>query len=112
MTKLKAYTQGEVILLEVPSNNIPTTDQPLNPTGIVATGETGNHHQLQGGRFELFGNVRAANNLLKVYETTTLVHGSPATTGHVHMSLPPGTYVIKPQRERDLLARRSRAVLD
>lgn len=108
--KKKAYIQGEVIIIQVDEATEPKAE--LNNTGIIATGETGNHHQLVGGKFQLFGNARAAGNLLKVIEPTQLVHGSPETTGHRPITLPSGTYSIKVQRERDLLSTRSRAVVD
>jgi len=108
--KLKVIVQGEVIIRELAEDRRPEAS--ANLTGIVATGETGNPHTIMGGKFELFGNALAAGNLLRVTETTQLVHGTEAHSGHEVAIIPPGVYEINPQRERDLLTRRSRTVLD
>lgn len=108
--KLKVIIQGEVIVRELPSRR--DSDAPLNVSGIVATGETGNPHQLVGGKFKLFGNVMSANNLLEVEERTELRHGLGSNSGHEVAVIEPGVYEILPQREVDIITRRARNVVD
>lgn len=108
--KLRVIIQGEVIIRELEKDR--KTKEALNKTGIVATGETGNPHQIVGGKYELYGNIAAANNLLKVIDTVELRHGLGANSGHETAIIEPGVYEIIPQREVDIFTRRARNVVD
>lgn len=111
MGKLKVIIQGEVIVREL--EKLPK-DLPEESTDrIVAYGETGNAHVLEGGKFNLYGNFKAAEKYLRVEKRTSLKHGfSDSTQGHETVIIEPGVYEIIPQVELDLVQKVSRNVAD
>lgn len=110
MKKLKAIIQGEVVIKEV--EELPGNKPGLADNSIVAYGETGNAHELVGGKFNLYGNFEAANKYLEVIEKTELQHGNGGVSGHEKAVILPGVYEITSQVESNIVQRRITAVVD
>lgn len=91
--KLKVWRHGEVIIKEIVS--LPEDIEKANDD-IIAYGETGNAHRLEGS-FELYGNhtIGQKPRHLKVLQGgAQVVH-----PGHPTHKLPPGNYSIESQIE-------------
>lgn len=110
MSKMRIIVQGEQILKQIKA--LPKDLPELSKDGVVGFGETGNAHALEVGRFQLYGAAKAARKYLKVTKTTELWHGTPQNSGHQAAQIAPGVYEIYPQREVDVIERKSRAVVD
>lgn len=108
--KMKVFVQGEVVIKQI--EKLPQELPEKSKDNVVAYGETGGAHVLQGDRFTLYGHHSAAVKYLEVDQEVELTHGHGNTSGHEVMKITPGTYSIEPQVEIDVVNNKLRAVMD
>lgn len=95
---MRIYRQGDVLVMQTPSipNHLPPVPRDTGRL-VLAYGEVTGHAHVVHGPAELFAAADIAeldDRFLRVEEAAELVHDEHST-----ITLPPGNYIIRQQRE-------------